>query len=206
MHAWHWVSSNDEGLWVTGHGDLVVEPGQVLHHDGPIEMCRSGLHGSPRIIDALDYARGSIICRVEMHDIVAIADDKVVARKRVLLWGFDAEDVLWEWARRCALSALRYWDAPDVVANYLRTGNDILRDAARAAAWAAAWDAARDAAWAAARAAARAAAWDAARAAAWDAARDAAWAAARDAARDAQDRWLRYRVFAEARRRGFVGG
>jgi len=112
-------------------------------------------------------------------------------------------------ARSCAASVLHLWSGPVplVVREYLRTGEEALMDAARAAAWAAAGAAARaaagaaawaaagaaawaaDAAWSAARDAARAAAWaaDAARAAAWagDAAADAAWAAAGAAARDA---------------------
>ena len=52
-----------------------------------------------------------------------------------------------------------------MVLEYLRTGDESLRAAARAAAW----DAARAAAWDAAGAAAGAAAWAAAGAAAWDA-------------------------------------
>ncbi len=108
-------------------------------------------------------------------------------------------------ARWCALSVIHLWDAPKVVKDYLTSGDESLRAAARAAAraaraaardaMAAAWDAARAAraaamaAWDAARAALAAidaarAAWDAARAAAW-AARAAAWAAAL-AASDAQ--------------------
>jgi hypothetical protein len=92
-------------------------------------------------------------------------------------------------ARTQAMSVAHLWDAPDVVAEFLMTGDESIRAAARAAAWDAACDAARAAACDAARAAARDAACDAARAAARDAARaaacDAARAAACDAARDA---------------------
>ena len=87
---------------------------------------------------------------------------------------FDATEPLRSFARQCALDVIHLWDAPAVVRQYLETGDESLRDAARYAARAAAWDAARDAAWDAARDAAWAAAWDAARAAAWDAAWDAA--------------------------------
>ena len=102
--------------------------------------------------------------------------------------------------RRYALAVIHLWDAPDVVRRYLETGDESIRDAARAAArdaaWAAAWAATRDAAWAAARAAAR----DAARAAARAAAGDAAWDAAGDAAWDAagdQHRKLQAKIFRE---------
>jgi hypothetical protein len=119
--------------------------------------------------------------------------DKWVGRRRKILATIDAEPLLREFARWCASQVLHLWDAPQVVHDYLATGDESLRDAAWVAAWEAAWEAAWAAEWAApaaggARAAAQAAARDAAWAAAW-AARDAAWAAARaarDAARDAQ--------------------
>jgi hypothetical protein len=100
----------------------------------------------------------------------------------------DITDLLWQFARQQALLVINLWDAPDLVRQYLETGNESLRAAARAAAWdaaqAAAWAAAWDAAWDAAKSAAWAAAWDDARAAAkaasWNAgnaANPATWAA-----------------------------
>src|ERR1019366_595716 len=96
-------------------------------------------------------------------------DDKSVATERSYIARVDAEPILREFARKCALKVINLWDCPRIVKEYLETGNETKR--------AAAWDAAR--------AAARAAAGDAARDAAGDAAGDAAWAAARDAAGDA---------------------
>ena len=105
----------------------------------------------------------------------------------------EATVLLRQFARECALDVIHLWKAPEVVVQYLKTGDESLRDVAWAAARDAAWAAARDAARAAAGAAARDAAGDAAgaaagaaaRDAAWAAAGDAAWGAARDAARDA---------------------
>lgn len=120
-------------------------------------------------------------------------------------------------ARAYAADVLHLWSAPQVVTDYLKTGDESLRDAAgdatldaagdaaRAAAaratrdavraaratlaatLAAAANAARAATWAAVRGAARDAAGDAAWAAAAHAARAAAWAAVRDAVRGARD-------------------
>ena len=153
--------------------------GEWLVHDGPIAPCQSGLHASEHPADAMEYAPGPLLHRVELDgELVAHGslDDKWVGRRRRILASIDATDLLREYARWCALQVIGLWDAPDVVREYLTTGNDDLRAAARAAAWAAVWDA-RAAVWDAARAAARAA-----RAAA----RDAASAAARDAARARQ--------------------
>ena len=116
------------------------------------------------------------------------------------LWCTRAEPDRPEWimlARRYALDVIHLWDSPvpQVVMNYLTTGDASLRAAARAAAgagaaaWPAAWPAARAAAWAAAESGG-----DAAWAAAWAAAQSggaAAWAAAWAAAESGGDAaWL----------------
>ena len=206
MKAWHFVGAT------LRDGRPVPPDGEWLEHPGPVKMCDSGLHASRRILDALDYAPGATICRVECDDIHEEQEDKIVCTRRRILWRVDGEDVLHDFARRCAMDVIGLWDAPDVVREYLATGDDSLRDAAWDAAWAAARAAARDAARdavrdaargalrAAARAAAQAAARDAARDAAWDAAWaaawDAAWAAARAASQAAA--WAAARVAARA--------
>jgi hypothetical protein len=190
-------------------------------------LCQQGLHASKNILDALNYAPGTVIWQVELGGKIVHGDDKSVGTERTYVaGGFDIEDILREFARKCALDVIHLWDAPHVVIKYLKTGDESLRSDARAAvwaardaraAWAAAWaardarDAARDAraAWAAAWAArdARDAAWAArdARAAAWAArdARAAAWAArdARAAAWAAQNRRLTRMVLAEIKKR-----
>ena len=169
IKCWHFLRDDKRLRWGTKE---VVEVGKTYTAKGDIVMCENGMHGSRKILDALYYAPGSLCCRVEIWGEVQEEGDKLVGRNRKVLQMIDAEDVLREFACKCALDVIDMWDAPDVVVKYLKTGDEKLRDAARAArdARAAAWDAAR----AAARDA-RAAAWDAARAAAWDAAWDAAY-------------------------------
>ena len=197
-----WYFSEESRLLRHGDGRPIALG--VMHEvDAPIELCERGLHASVRAIDALEFAPGPIVWRVELSGEIKMGDDKCVATHRKYIGGgVDASAVMRAFARRCALDAAHLWDMPPLVRAYLETGEESIRDAARAAARAAAgdaaWATARDAAWAAARAAARDAAWatarDAARAAAWAAARDAAraaaWAAARAAAGDAQNNHL----------------
>jgi len=187
--CWHFLSDDKRLRW---GNRAVVKVGKTYRATGPLEPCQNGMHGSEKILDALNYAPGSVICRVEIWGEVQQDGDKMVGRYRRVLKMVDGEKILREFARKCALHAvLKYWEnAPDVVVRYLKTGDESFRAAAWDAARDAAWDAARAAAWDAARAAAWDAAWDAARAAAWDAARDAAW----DAARDAENRLLRIMV------------
>jgi hypothetical protein len=196
MIAWHFVGET------LRDGRPVPPDGEWLEHDGPLVLCESGLHASERIIDALKYAPGTTICRVELGAEIKRGTDKVVARRRRIVWRVDGEEVLQAFARRVALDVAHLWCIPDVVREYLETGDESKRDAAwaaaaaaGAAAWAAAGAAAGAAAWAAAWAAAGAAG-AAAGAAAWAAA-GAAAAAAGAAAWEKYNTWLEEMVMAE---------
>ena len=124
----------------------IPKPGEVLTHSGDIEICSTGLHGSRKPLDALRYAPGHHVHYVEMWGDVYEQSDKLVARNRKILWSLDAEPTLRRFACRCALDVLHLWDAPDIVVQYLKTGNESTRAAAGDAAGDAAWAAARDAA------------------------------------------------------------
>ncbi len=190
MLAWHFLSE-DKRL---GNGDgRLVEVGATLECEGEPELCNNGMHGSARLIDALYYASGPIVCRVKIEGDVIQDEDKLCGRRRTVLWMLDATDILHEFGLACAEDALTLVDNPDprsVAAiaakrNWLRSEiTDEELDSAWAAAWDAALAAARDEAYAAAMAAALDSAWAAARNAAW-AARSAAWNASRSAAQDA---------------------
>ena len=166
IKAWHFAIANNKGQPILGFGDgREIIDGSTLSINGPINMCKNGLHGSVKILDALGYASGPIITRVEISGDIIIGHNKIVGRNRKCLWHYsvqDSEELLRYFTRMSALYVADKWDCPDVVYEYLLTARN------RAAAWAAARAAARDAAWAAARAAARAAAWAAAWDAAWD--------------------------------------
>jgi len=187
-----WFGTTDKKL-LNGDGRKIVI-GETHKVDGEIIPCEHGLHLSKRIIDALQYTPGPVVYRVVGSGVIVShgspVDKYACSERTYIAGGIDISDTLSLFARKCALDVIHLWDAPEIVARYLKTGDESIRAAARDAVW---WDAERDAAWAAARATAWDAAWDAARAAAkaaaWAAARGAAWAAAWaaawDAARDA---------------------
>jgi hypothetical protein len=139
--AWHFVGDT------LRDGRPVPADGEWLEHDGALVMCESGLHASIRLIDALRYAPGATICRVVCAGEMEHDYDKLVAMRRRIAWRIDGEAVLRAFSRWCALQVASLWDMPDVVREYLETGDESLRAAAGAAA--------RDAAGAAAGAAAR---------------------------------------------------
>ena len=171
IRAWHFVGNK------LRNGEPVPADGVKLVWNGPLVMCESGLHASLHPVDALQYAPGQTLCLVECGGEIKHQVDKLICRERTIIARMDAKPLLRYFARMQALSVAHLWTPPDVVCDYLMTGDESIR--------AAAWDAARAAAWDAAWAAVWAAAWAAAGAAAGAAARDAAWAAARAAARDA---------------------
>ena len=173
--AWHFVGKTLQD------GSPIPPDGVKLKYDGKIKMCESCYHASIDAFDALQYAPGDTLCRVYCDGEVIMGDDKLDCSERTIIQRMDATEMLLYFARMQALSVIHLYPngTDDVVFDYLMTGDEAIKYAARAAARAAA----SAAAWDAARAAASAAAWAAASAAAWDAARAAASAAASAAAR-----------------------
>lgn len=127
-------------------GSPVPADGEWLEVVPPIEMCVRGLHASAHPFDALQYAPGNNLAIVELDGEILSDTDKLVATRRKIVRRINAESLLREFARKCASDVLHLWDAPEVVKQYLDSGDESLRAAARAAAWDAAWAAARDAA------------------------------------------------------------
>lgn len=126
--AWHFVSA-------TLRDGRPIPPDNVpLHQDGPIVLCKNGLHGSERLIDAMKYVPGYTLCRTEHGGKILSSYDKLASSVRTILWRIDATEVLRAFARRCALDVAHLWDMPEVVRRYLETGDGALWKEARAAA------------------------------------------------------------------------
>ena len=137
MRVWHFL--RDDGT--TGEGRIRVVVGGTTRATGKIVPCLNGLHGSVRAIDALRYAPGSMVQIAELGGTVVPHGnpvDKYAASERTCIAIANAEETLRYFARWCALSVIDKWDAPQIVLDYLMTGDMQLRDAAG--------DAARDAA------------------------------------------------------------
>ena len=189
LFGWHFAGST------LRDGSPLPKVGVWERYSGALDMCKSGLHVGITPWDALQYAPGDTLRLVEYAKVGEQQSDKIVCARRRTIVQMDATEMLRYFARLQAISCIDRWQQkpPEVVLDWLHTGDELAREAAREAARAAAW-AAREAAWAAraaARAAASAAAWAAsaavseaaraaASAAAWAAsaaAREAAWAA-----------------------------
>lgn len=73
--------------------------GQWLEQDGEIEICRKGLHGSRKVMQAMAYAPGFTLTYCEFYDIRCEHIDKFVAKKRKILWKINAKSLLQEYYR-----------------------------------------------------------------------------------------------------------
>ena len=185
--GWHFAAST------LRDGSPIPAKGTTLTHSGRVILGNSGYHASERLIDALFYAHGPFVARVELSGTIVPhggPTDKYAASERTNTTAYvnvsrelhlfacdEAERALntlpasgVDPRSREAIRVKRLWIDDKVTDEELAAA----WDAAWAAAWAAASAAAWHAAWAAASAAASAAAWDAANAAAWDAERAAA--------------------------------
>lgn len=127
VKGWHFVGDT------LRDGRPVPADGEVLVHTGRVEMCRSGLHASARVIDALQNAPGSTVCRVTVGDVRDYQYDKMVGRARTILWRVNAKALLEDFARLCALDVIDRWNAPNIVRRWLETGDEDLRPEAEAA-------------------------------------------------------------------------
>ncbi len=110
--GWHWIR-NDRRL---GYGDgRAVVDGETLAYTGgqPIQPRSRGMHASAKIIDALAYAPGTVLCRVRLHGTVIKSNNKAVATHRTVLWSVDARKALILWAADCAERAISREVNPD---------------------------------------------------------------------------------------------
>jgi len=145
VKAWHFIKEDKKTQFEPRRK---VRVGQILKVDGKPILCQRGLHASIHPLDALDFAPGPIICRVEVGGVIVRGTDKLVGTERKVLWMADATETLRAFSCWCALEVAHLWNAPPVVVEYLKTGDE----SKRAAAWAAARGAARGAeAWDASR-------------------------------------------------------
>ena len=139
IYGWHFVNAT------LRDGSPIPKNGEWLEYTGKVKMCESGLHFSPTPAQALEYAPGATLCYVEIENVVEQDKNKGVCTRRKIIAKMDATEVLRYFARMQALSVSHLWadsdDPGDVVLDYLLTGDENARAAARAAAWAAALDA-----------------------------------------------------------------
>ena len=195
IYAWHFTDGNK-----LRDGSKLPPVGETLKFDGKPILCTQGLHASLHPYDALKYAPGDTLHLVRCGGEILYQGDKLVCTERTIIASFEASAMLCYFARMQALSVVHLMpNVPDVVSDWLFTGNPASRSAAHSAAHSAATYAALAAAHSAALAAAHSAAHSAARSAAHSAALAAAHSAANSAALAAANSAATYAAYSAAR-------
>lgn len=108
MLAWHFLKEP-----VLAHGDgRAVVVGETLTVDGPIIICKNGLHACASLLGAVEQAHfaarmvSPICCRVRLGGEIETAPDQSAASSRTVLWWVEAASVLHQFASWCARRAL----------------------------------------------------------------------------------------------------
>ena len=129
MIAYHFIR-RENGKDYLRDGTEAPPDGVWLEYNGPLIMCKSGLHFSVDPFDALQYAPGEIICQVEVGGEVIMGGDKGVCSRRKIIRRFDATEGLRYFARLQALSVAHLWEPPDCVFDWLVGGDESARSGA----------------------------------------------------------------------------
>jgi len=169
-------------------GDIQWIPGEWVKHEGPLSLCKSGLHASRDPLDSLNYVYGDRWYLAEARGKIVENKDKFCASEMRIVKEIPLT-VIQRFAIDCAERMLKSFEekypedrrpreAIEAARRCLEDPTEENRSAARLAAWSAAWLTAGLAAGSAAESAARLAAWLTAWSAAESAARLAAWSAA----------------------------
>lgn len=168
VFAWHFLADNlklSGGKW----RNPIVRPKVTYVHKGPLEPRIKGLHASMMLLDALAYANGPIVTRVECSDRLeehTVWENRYpltkmyVCGRRKVLWLQNMSSVLHEFALWCAervsthpiIQAKRDWlqgvlpsvefssYREDLASKPETPAWDMLMSAARSQAWLAARD------------------------------------------------------------------
>ncbi len=107
--AWHFLKNDGSFCW--SERKRKPKPGGIERvkptRKRPLELCVFGLHASRDILDALVYAQGSLLRRVELSGEILEGTDKLCASERRELWRMDITNILHEFACWCAERALK---------------------------------------------------------------------------------------------------
>ena len=128
MKAWHFVGET------LRDGSPIPLDGVWLEWHKPLAMCSQGFHASIHPFDALFYAPGPTLCHVLVNGDIIQENDKLVASQRLIVKRIDFTEQLFLFSRQQALKVVHNWNAPDVVIQFLKTGDKDLRNAAESAA------------------------------------------------------------------------
>ena len=118
-----------------GYGDgRQIRVGETLSVDCKPELCKIGLHGSQSVVDALGYAGGARLWKVEIWENVDCGDDKLCGnnRRAVVDYG-EILPIIVEFAKWCSDRAAKSAESAAKSAKYAEYAKSAAEDAKYAA-------------------------------------------------------------------------
>lgn len=95
--GWHFLPADRKLFYELR---TLVRVGSVMRLHKSIDpwACNAGFHASKKAVDAVQFGRGPVICRVELRGKMDERKDKAAAQERKCLWMANATGVLREYA------------------------------------------------------------------------------------------------------------
>lgn len=121
MIAWYFAPEDRK----VGVLDWMVEEGECHVLNGTLDIEKNSFRGSVRAVDAL--GGGPWACIVRLGGETLQYRNTHYALERTYLRVLDATDVLNQFARDRALEVSHLWDMPEIVRQYLTTGDPVSR-------------------------------------------------------------------------------
>jgi hypothetical protein len=97
IKAWHFSDTNRRLRYGDNRRILLRK---TLTVDVRPHTCHTGLHASIELTDAIKYAPGPILFRVDIGGQIAYGGDKICGTERTALWSLDVRDVIRKHALR----------------------------------------------------------------------------------------------------------
>jgi hypothetical protein len=116
--VFYWFSRSDG---TTEYQTVPAAIGRTDTCECKLIPCENGMHASPTAFDALQYATGPLLWRVELSDERVEHGspvDKYAARSRTYLGCIDVDKTCRRFAAMQALSVIHLWAAPKVCKDY----------------------------------------------------------------------------------------
>lgn len=96
IRAWEFVATMED-----------ASPRVVLRVEPPLRLCEHGLHGWETMVDALQHASGSILCRTRHWGEVHRGSHGLCSSRRKTMWALDVSGVLHRFAVAVAADAVK---------------------------------------------------------------------------------------------------
>src|SRR3990172_1038406 len=100
MKAWYFAPANNR-LAYGDDREIILGKSHTIKETP--KLCKVGLHGSVKLLDALQYTNSSQLYLVDISRKLSIGKDKICGQQRKYLAHIDATDILRTFARKQAL-------------------------------------------------------------------------------------------------------